>query len=177
MLAARAPERLFVGVDANAAALSELSRRAFRARTPNLVYVRAAAEDLPPELGGIADRVTVILPWGSLLAGVACARPAVLHGIRRLCQPGAALTMVLGVDPARDQAEAARLGVPALDAAYLAGPLAAAYASHGFAVDSVRPLAREELARWPSTWARRLAHGRPRTVFEVRARAGRSPAR
>jgi hypothetical protein len=112
-----------------------------------------------------------VLPWGSLLAAVARPSPAVLNAIRGLCQPGAVLTIVLGIDAARDQAEAARLGLPPLEAAYLEGPLAAAYAVAGFAVASVRPLPPDELARWPSTWAGRLAHGHVRSVFQVEARA------
>jgi hypothetical protein len=170
-LAARDTDRLFIGVDANAAALRELSGRAFRARTPNLLYVRAAVEAPPPELSGVADRVTVVLPWGSLLAAVARPSPEALLRIRGLCRPGAALTLVLGVDAARDRAEAIRLGLPALDEAHLRGPLSAAYAAAGFAVESVAPLASSQLARWPSTWARRLAHGHARPVFQIEARA------
>lgn len=131
--------------------------------------MRAAVEDLPPELSGVADRVTVVLPWGSLLAAVARPSPAALRGIRGLCQPGAALTLVLGIDSARDLAEAARLGLPSLDAAYLEGPLRAAYAAAGFTVESVRPLMPDGLAQWSSTWAKRLGHGHARTVFRIEA--------
>jgi 16S rRNA (adenine(1408)-N(1))-methyltransferase len=169
VLAARCPERLFIGLDANAAALRERSVRAFRSRTPNLLYVRAAVEALPAELSGVADRVTVVLPWGSLLAAVARPVPGVLAGLCGLCRPGATLTVVFGVDAARDGGEAARLDLPPIDQAYLQGPLAAAYAAAGFTVRSVRPLSPDGLARWPSTWAQRLAHGRERSVFEVEA--------
>ena len=66
VLAREAPERLFVGVDASAAGMRERSGRACRSHVPNLLFVRAAVEALPPELTGIADDVTVVLPWGSL---------------------------------------------------------------------------------------------------------------
>jgi 16S rRNA (adenine(1408)-N(1))-methyltransferase len=148
-----------------------------RSRLRNLLFVRAAAEELPSELTGVADEVTVILPWGSLLAAVARPVPAVLAGVRRLSRPGARLTVVLAVDPARDRAEAARLGLPALDAAHFAGPLAAAYGASGFTVDRVRAVTAADLARWPSTWARRLAHGRDRTAFEIQARTGQRGSR
>jgi len=170
-LAARHADRLFIGVDANASALRELSGRAFRARTANLLYVRAAVEALPPELGGLADCVTVVLPWGSLLAAVAGPSPDALRAVRGLCQPGATLTVLLGVDAARDRGQAVRLGLPALDAAHLRGPLAAGYAAAGFDIESVAPIAPSQLARWPSTWARRLAHGDVRPFFQVEARA------
>jgi 16S rRNA (adenine(1408)-N(1))-methyltransferase len=169
--ARQTPDRLFVGLDASVAGLRDISNRAARAGLTNLVYVRASIEDPPAELAGVADQVTAILPWGTLLA--AFARPVVplLQNVRRLCVPGAALTVVLGVDPERDRAEVLRLGLPVLDTAHPARALAAGYADGGFDVTSVRALTSEDLARWPSSWAKRLAFGRPRRVFQIEARA------
>ena len=127
-------------------------------------------EALPPELDGLADRVTVILPWGSLLGAVCRPSPEILGNVRGLCRTGATLTVVAGIDPARDGAEALRLGLPPLDAAHFEGPLADGYAAAGFAVSAVRRLSAGQLSRWPSTWARRLARGEGRSVFEVEAR-------
>jgi 16S rRNA (adenine(1408)-N(1))-methyltransferase len=147
-----------------------VSNRALRSRLGNVLYVRAAVESLPPELLGIADRLTVILPWGSLLAAVARPELAVLQGIRALGRPGATLTVVLGVDPVRDRAEAIRLGLPMLDHGHLRGSLAEGYAAAGLAVESVRAIGPEGLLHWPSAWAVRLAHGVPCSLFELEAR-------
>jgi predicted RNA methylase len=170
-LALLSPDRLFVGVDANAAALRAVSERAGRARVENLLYVRAAVEALPRALSGVADRVTVVLPWGSLLATVARPSAGTLRAVRGLCQPGATLTVILAVEDARDRAELHRLRVPRLDGAHLEGPLRAGYASAGFQVAHVRRLPAGELRRWPSTWARRLGHARERSVLTIDARA------
>jgi hypothetical protein len=132
--------------------------------------VRAGVEALPIELALSADELTVVLPWGSLLEAVARPRLETLRGIRALCRPGAALTVVLAVDPVRDRAELARLGLGALDEAHLRGA-AADYADAGLGLRSVRPIDSTRLREWPSTWARRLAHGRVRTAFEIEARA------
>jgi hypothetical protein len=163
------PHRLFIGIDANAAGLRRLSGRAAREPLGNVIYVRASVDVLLPELAGVADRVTVVLPWGSLLAAVA--RPSVpaLAGIRMLCQPEASLSVVLSVAD-RDLHEGRRLGLPPLDGGHLQD-LAMGYAAAGFTVTSVRQLDFDQLAAWPSTWARRLAHGQPRPVFQVDARA------
>lgn len=164
-----APHRLFIGIDANAAGLRALSRRAARERLGNVIYVRASVEVLPLELAGVADRVTVVLPWGSLLAAVARPLVPALAGIRILCQPEASVSVVLSVAD-RDLREARRLGLPLLDGGHLQD-LAIGYAAAGFTVTSVRQLDPDELAGWPSTWARRLAHGQPRPVFQIDARA------
>jgi 16S rRNA (adenine(1408)-N(1))-methyltransferase len=149
--------------------MREFSARALHQRLDNLLYVRAAVEELPSELAGVADRLTVILPWGSLLAAVAQPSPEVLRGIRALCQPDAILTIVLGVDPVRDRTQLRRLGLDELPATPLASRLGEGYALAGFTLSAVRSVARGEA--WPSTWARRLAPGRERTLFEVSARA------
>ena len=108
---------------------------------------------------------------GSLLAAVV--RPAlpVLHGIRRLCRPNASLTAVVSLHAVRDRAALHRLELDGLGAEHLTGEMVGGYAAAGFAVTAVRPLTADGLARWPSTWAKRLAHGRPRSVFQVEARA------
>lgn len=164
-------ERLFVGVDANAAGMRGLSARALHERLDNLLYVRAAVEELPPELDGVADQVSVVLPWGSLLAAVAMPSSGVLRGIRVLCRPDAVLTVVLGVDPVRDQAELRRLGLGPLPEGSLASRLAEGYAQAGFRLVSVRPLPPDQLVRWPSTWARRLSHAPGRALLRVDATA------
>jgi len=169
-LARETPDRLFIGLDASAAGLREVSTRAARAGLTNLIYVRAAVEGLPPELAGVADRMTAILPWGSLLAALARPVVPVLRNVRSLCLPGATLTVVLGVDPDRDRAEALRLDLPALDERHFEGAFTEGYAAGGFTVTSVRPIGAEQLARWPSSWAKRLAFGRPRPAFQIEAR-------
>lgn len=168
-LARHAPDRLFIGIDANAAGLRELSNRAFRARVPNLLYVRAAAEDLPTELAGLADRVSVVLPWGSLLAAVARPSVSVLSGVRALCQPDAKLTVVLALDADRDRSQVQRLGLATPLGDDLESRLTHGYREAGFRILSLRTS--EELRRWPSTWASRLAWGRSQSVWELEARA------
>jgi len=173
-LGREAPHRLFIGIDANVAGLRTFSGRSVRKRLANVIFVRASVEALPSELAGVADRVTVVLPWGSLLAAVARPLAPALAGIRSLCQPGARLSVVLSVAE-RDLREAERLGVPPLDGRHLQD-LATGYAAAGFDVTSVRRLDLDELAAWPSTWARRLAHGRPRTIVRIDARASPPPS-
>jgi len=170
-LARQAPERLFVGLDANAAGLRELSGRAFRAGLANVVYIRAAVEDLPLPLSGLADSVTIVLPWGSLLATVALPAVSLLRGIRALCQPGATFTIVLGIDPDRDRSEVRRLGLTPLVQRDPVRHLSAGYRAAGFALTAARQLRPQELALWPSTWARRLARRHSRFLCQLEATA------
>jgi len=172
VLGAEDRERLFVGVDASVDGLRQVSMRAARQGLSNVLYVRSGVERLPFELQGVADRVTAILPWGSLLAALVRPVVPVLCGVRELCQASAVLTVVFGIDPVRDRAEARRLGLPELNDTFVGGELAAGYAAAGFALESVRSLNATQLTRWPSSWARRLARGgEARRVFEITAAA------
>jgi hypothetical protein len=99
-----------------------------------------------------------------------------LRAIRAICRPGATLTVVFGVDPDRDRAEADRLRLPDLDAGHLFGALASAYEEAGFARTTVHPVDGAELRRWPSTWARRLAFGLTRPMFRIDAEAAGTDA-
>jgi hypothetical protein len=150
--------------------MREYSGRALRDRLGNVLYVRASLEDAPSELAGVADALTVVLPWGGLLAAVARPEPSALATIRGLCRRDAAVDIVLAVDPERDRAEIRRLGLPSPDDGF-AGRLAPDYEAAGFRLMTVRPLRREQLACWPSTWSRRLAYAHPRSVVHVAARA------
>jgi 16S rRNA (adenine(1408)-N(1))-methyltransferase len=137
----------------------------------NLLYVRAALEDLPEELAGLADRVSVVLPWGSLLGAVARPCVSLLVGIRALCQTSAKLTVVFALDPDRYRSEAERLGLVPPVGGDLRSHLAPGYREAGFRIRWVRVLPQAELERWSSTWARRLARGRSRSLWELEATA------
>ena len=60
------PDRLVIGVDANAAAMIGAAWRAAarpnRGGLPNALFVVEAVEALPAELNGVADLVTAHLP-------------------------------------------------------------------------------------------------------------------
>jgi 16S rRNA (adenine(1408)-N(1))-methyltransferase len=61
--------------------------------------------------------------------------------------------------------------LPELSERYLSLELPAGYRAAGFRIERVAALAREGLRELPSTWAKRLAFGRPREVWRITARA------
>lgn len=123
MLAAAAaqPDRLVVGVDANAAGMMTASRRAAarpsRGGLPNALFAVATVEALPAELDEVADLVTVHFPWGSLLRGLLGADPATMTGLTRVLRPGATLQLLVSSTD-RDRGA----GVPPIQPAALHTP-------------------------------------------------------
>ena len=164
--AARQPGTLAIGVDASAAGMVDGSRRAARpirwGGLPNALFVVAAAEDLPHELDGLADALTVHLPWGSLLRGVLTAEPSIVAGLARVARPGASLSMLVSLE-ARDRSQ----GLPELETELIPG-LAARYACHGFELLQAHPATAAEVAAAHSSWAKRLGRDRRRVLWQLR---------
>ena len=161
--AASHPDTLAVAIDAHPQAMADAWRRVQRQKLANVLLVAARAEELPRELDGLADAVTIHFPWGSLLAGVLGVDAGGLAaGLARITHLGSDVTAMLSVTE-RERA----LGLPLLDAS-LERTLAARYAAHGLALAEWRPASRREIADTRSSWAKRLGAGKGRPVWLVR---------
>jgi 16S rRNA (adenine(1408)-N(1))-methyltransferase len=163
------PESLYVAVDPDGATLAEYayraSRKPARGGLENATFVVAAVEDLPPELQGMAGRVRINFPWGSLLRGLLEPDPRILASAASLAQPAGVLEIVMSYDPEHDPNAFTGPPLPRLDDAYLREVLVPAYASAGLSCTEHRRLTRDEALDVASTWGRRLLHARPRDVY------------
>jgi 16S rRNA (adenine(1408)-N(1))-methyltransferase len=154
--AASAPRSLVIGLDANASAMAEASRRADRRGPANALFLSAAAETLAESpLAGRADLVTVQFPWGSLLRGVLGLDAPALCGLAALLGPGGRLVALASVVPT-DAVD----GLACLDVTAEAG-IRAAWAAAAIELIEMRPATPGEVAESGSSWARRLGTGRP----------------
>jgi len=145
--------RLFIGIDADAASMRAASAKASRRKTgqPNAIFVVASAERLPDELTGVADRVSILFPWGSLLRGLVTGDGTIVGAIARLASPGADVTAMWSV-VARDTS---RMDVEPLPH----DGLSDAFHALGMTVCELRPATRQEAVATGSTWAKRLLAG------------------
>jgi 16S rRNA (adenine(1408)-N(1))-methyltransferase len=142
------PDALFVGVDAIADNLLDASRRA----PANALFGRLPLEEAPGDLSGLADSLTVLFPWGSLLRAVALPEPVALARLRGLCKPGAEVRFVF-------------------EHASSPEPIETAYREAGLALAGW-PMSVEEARALPTTWAKKLGYsGRPRRFCGYHGRA------
>ncbi len=176
-LAARRPDTLSIGIDANATQLAEYSAKAVkkpsRGGLPNVLYVLANAEDLPAELTATADCLTINLPWGSLLSGLVQAEPCLLHSIARAAKPGANLEMVINLaafisDVPR---ELQSLPVPTVD--YICQQLKPRYHECGINIRRAEEIGKDGLRQVGTDWAQRLAYGRQPQAVRISATIAR----
>lgn len=151
------PACFVIGIDA----CRENLRRSSRTAPDNALYLIAAAQALPRELAGLATRITINFPWGSLLAGLLAGDQGLIGGLGALARPSAALEV--------------RLNGGALEAvgwSLEAGGEQVRRMLHdgGFCAAPPRPLSAQALRACPTTWAQRLAFGRDPRALELRAR-------
>ncbi|HYP26723.1 MAG TPA: class I SAM-dependent methyltransferase [Blastocatellia bacterium] len=176
------PKKFYIGIDASPRPLEKLSQKIHRnpakGGLPNVLYIQAAVEDLPPELDGVADEVHIHFPWGSLLRAVATGDEGVLRKLRKLSSPGALLEVIIGLDPKRDRSEIERLGLRPLSAEYMEEELIPRYESGGFDVLEAGVMGQSQWAELNTSWAKRLKGNPEREVVYIvaRARGARSPA-
>jgi 16S rRNA (adenine(1408)-N(1))-methyltransferase len=148
------PCSLVIGVDADATAMAEASRRADRRHLDNALFLVAGVESLGcSPLAGAADLVTVTFPWGSLLRGVLGLDDAALAGLAALPAPAGRLEVLTSVMPADRVA-----GMVSLTAAH-ATAVHDAWCQVGLELAAVRPAATDEITASGSSWARRLRSG------------------
>jgi 16S rRNA (adenine(1408)-N(1))-methyltransferase len=181
-LAREDPGAFVVGIDAIAQNLRETSHKASRKPSkgglPNVAFVVADAETPPPDLHGSADEIHVILPWGKLMVGLLEADPAILGGLRAIAKPGARLHLILNGEVWSDPVPVEARDLPDPTVAYVRDVLTPAYAqAAGIAIGDVRDMPPDAAHAIPSTWAKKLGHGRPAPRFvEFEATFGDGPA-
>jgi 16S rRNA (adenine(1408)-N(1))-methyltransferase len=169
------PKKFYIGIDPNTRPLEKISekihRKPARGGAPNVIFIKAALEDFPDELNGVADEVHVHFPWGSLLRAVATAEVALLQNLRRLCETSALLEVVIGLDPVRDKAEIERLGFSPLTLEVIDRALIPKYAEAGFEIIERGIIAASVWSKLETSWARRLAGNENRVITYVFALA------
>jgi 16S rRNA (adenine(1408)-N(1))-methyltransferase len=164
--AAVEPCALIIGIDAAAASMAEVSRRADRRRIENALFLAAGVESLDASpLAGSGDLVTATFPWGSLLRGVLGLDEAALAGLAALLAPTGRLEVLTSVVPADRVA-----GMASLTAA--AEPqVRDAWCTVGLELTAMRPATTDEIDASGSSWARRLrSGGNDRLIWRLEGR-------
>ena len=153
------PSVLCLGIDANAAALRDISYRATRKPArgglTNVRFIAASAESLPGALRAVADEVWVAYPWGSLLGAVLGPEPSILRRVAGVLKPRGLIRVAINESVLGQGAVLRRMGLMPRPAQDLYPAMRAGYNEAGLTV-----------TRWRfggawirSSWAGRLGQG------------------
>jgi hypothetical protein len=156
-LAERNPCWFIIGVDSCRENLREHSR----AKLPNALFIIASAQELPRELYGCVSHISINFPWGSLLESLLEGDARFMHGLEYISSLDSALNLHL------NGGAMAEIGAN-LEAG--AGKIYHNLLRFGWQVDAPVQLGAPSLRGFPTTWARRLAHGRDPRAMALRGR-------
>jgi len=143
------------------------ARKPSRGGIANLICIAEPLDVLAAELGCVADRLSVIFPWGSLLRAIAAPETGALVQIASLCLSGATIEIVFSYDPQRDSR--AGLSMVQVDERHISLTLPKIYQQASLHITSIERLPQRELINLGTTWATRLAYGHLRDVWHIRA--------
>jgi len=154
-MAEQHPCRFVIGVDACRENLRERSR----VKLPNVVFVIASAQNLPRELNGLITHLTINFPWGSLLDSLLSDDPRWMNGLLSMARPGMSMEVRLNSGALEESGWALEAGVEQIQLHLLRA---------GWTLDFSGVMNVQALRTFPSTWARRLAHGRAPQAMVLR---------
>ena len=155
------PRTFAIAIDASPDALARGAWSAKRADLANAAFLVEGVERLPPELGRLADEVTVHFPWGSLLRGLLDGSSSVVGSLAALMKDGAELRVLLSAGE--------RDGLTELTPSVISSR-SETFAGHGLRLVDARWASGAIVAESRSAWAKRLGVGRTRPAVIARYR-------
>jgi 16S rRNA (adenine(1408)-N(1))-methyltransferase len=156
-LARATPDMAIVGIDTCLDNLSKAARRGL----PNLRFVACDATKPPVILHGVATSISINFPFGSLLRTLMDGEIQSRQRLLAVAGPGACIEIRVNGSAAK------KLGLP-LSLVYERLQQLARVVATCRASVTVEP--HETFRRFPSEWAKRLAHGRPSQIVVATAR-------
>ncbi|KKS02700.1 MAG: 16S rRNA (adenine(1408)-N(1))-methyltransferase [candidate division WWE3 bacterium GW2011_GWF2_41_45] len=167
--ALRDQSTLFVGVDPVEKQLREYSVKSVRKKLNNAVFLVSSLENLPITMTEIADKVSIILPWGSLLGQIVNPAKEAMNKITALLKPFGELEIILGYSPDSEPSESDRLELPELSQGYVENVIIKAFegVSGTIKLDKIELFPKEKLTNIGSNWAKKLAFGKPRQIYRI----------
>lgn len=172
--ARRNPDVFVLGLDPNRENLrhysAKIRKKATRGGLANAMYAIGTIENPPPECHGLAARVYVNFPWGSLLRGLFVPDPAIVRNLRSFGTPDASYTILANQTVFEDPALVHTLELPPVTPEYVRNVLAPVYAAAGLAIEEARVLAPDEIP-YRTEWGQKLTVSGTRDTLLVLARA------
>jgi len=151
-LADQHPDWFIIGVDS----CRENLRTSSRLDLKNALFVIASAQDLRPELRGLATQVTINFPWGSLLKSLLAGDTDLMNGLSSIVKQYAHIDIHLNGGALAESGVSLERGTHTI------------YDNmncHGWILKHPSLMNCHTLRNFPTTWAKRLAHGRdPRAM-------------
>jgi 16S rRNA (adenine(1408)-N(1))-methyltransferase len=152
-LAEEQPDWFMIGVDSCRENLREYSR----SKLQNMLFVVASAQSLPTELNGSACHITINFPWGSLLESLLTGDSKLMSGLESVSNSATSIDLRLNGGALAEAGTTLETGAEKIYDHLIRS---------GWQIERPVMMNGNALKNFPTTWARRLAHGRdPRAII------------
>ena len=151
-LAGERPDWFVIGIDSSRENLREYSQ----AKLQNMLFVIASAQSLPAELNGFISHLSINFPWGSLLESLLTGDSKLMRGLESVSHSATSIDLYLNGGALVEAGTTLETGAEKIYDHLI---------QSGWQLRRPVMLNDIVLKSFPTTWARRLAHGRdPRTI-------------
>lgn len=163
------PKSLFIGIDTLAVNMAEYSKRARKEKLYNALFVVGSLEILPSELSYVADRLFIILPWGTLLQNIVNVSELGVKNISFLLKSEANLEIIFGYDQRFEPSESKRLELPPeINENLIKNVIAPVFLRYGnLTLTSAETLSKADLENFESSWSKKIAFGNDRPIYKL----------
>jgi len=150
------PNTLFIGIDPSQKQLQIYSKKANRKKLDNTLFVIGSIEILPPELKNCADKLNIILPWGSLLESIVKPTKNTISKLLGLLKKDGEIEMIFGYDPNFD----VKASIPEINLEYVESTIIPAFSEMGICTLEIP----KDL---DTTWSKKLKSSKKRELFKL----------
>lgn len=161
------PDILFIGIEPTASNLYEYSKKVNKNKLNNLIYIITSIENLGNDLNGIADKVYINFPWGSLLEAVVKDMPELLGKIAQLGKKEAEFNFTFAYSTIHEPNEIEKRNLPLLTDDYLMTKLTDIYKYAGLIIQTCTNLKPQDINKFGTLWAKKLYLGKSRDVYNI----------
>lgn len=161
------PNSFIIGIDPNQRQMSIYSKKVNKEKLTNAFFIVGSVEKLPKRLNGIANKVYVNFPWGSLLGGIVNADPTVLKNISSLLKPKGELEITFGYSQDSEPSEVKRLGLDNLDQTKLKDVIIPGFEKLELNLIQSTNLEKKGIFEIDSSWGKKLSFGQERKIFKL----------
>lgn len=165
--ATKNPHIFYIGIDPSETQIKTYSKKSVKERLKNTLYVTASIELLSKELFGIATKVIINFPWGSLLGGIAKADEKTIFNLAGMLREKGELEITFGYSEKAEPTETERLGLENIDLKTLENNVIKMFENMGFKLEFIETLEKDEIFEIESSWAKKLKFGQERDIFRI----------
>lgn len=161
------PDNFYIGIDPSEKLLQEYSKKSNKDKLNNTLFIRASIEMLPGELKGVANKLHINFPWGSLLGGIINTKEKIIKNMLFMLSKLAEVIIIFGYSPSAEPTETDRLNLEKINRGVIEKKIIPEFESKGLELVEIKKLKKDDLGNIESTWGKKLEFGQDRPVFKV----------